>query len=116
MSRMKPIYRSWAIASTGKQVYALRHRAEWLAKITEPGVRRRAEFCYQQLIALRTVRQEVRRDLLAEGKKHPAWKRLCQIPSIGPIRAAVLLGILQTPHRFCGKRQLWVFSGFGIET
>src|SRR6266850_3793238 len=78
-------------------------------------VRRRAEFYYQQLDALRTVRQEVRRELLAEGKKHKAWKRLCQIPSIGPIRSAVLLGILQTPHRFRTKRQLWTYSGFGIE-
>jgi transposase len=65
---------------------------------------------------LRTVRQEVRRELLAEAKKHRAWKRLCQIPSIGPIRAAVLLGILQTPHRFRTNRQLWSYSGFGIET
>jgi hypothetical protein len=63
-------------------------------------VRRRAEFYYHQLDALRALRQEVRRDLVAESKKHQAWKRLCQIPSIGPIRAAVLLGILQTPHRF----------------
>ena len=100
MSRVKAIYRSWAIPCSGKQVYAPRHRVEWLGKITEPGVRRRAEFYYQQLDALRTVRQEVRRELLAESKKHPAWKRLRQIPSIGPIRAAVLLGILQTPHRF----------------
>jgi len=100
----------------GKQVYASRHRAEWLGKISEAGVRRRAEFYYQQLDALRTVRQEVRRELLAEGKKHKAWKQLCQIPSIGPIRAAVLLGILQTPHRFRTKRQLWTYSGFGIET
>jgi transposase len=116
MTRVKAIYRSWAIPCIGKQVYALRHRAEWLAKITEPGVRRRAEFYYQQLDALRTVRQEVRRELLAEGKKYQAWKRLCQIPSIGPIRAAVLLGILQTPHRFRTKRQLWTYSGLGIET
>jgi hypothetical protein len=76
---------------------------------------RRAEFYYQQLDALRTVRQEVRRELLAEGQKQQAWKRLCQIPSIGPIRSAVLLGILQTPHRFRTKRQLWTYSGFGIE-
>jgi hypothetical protein len=60
--------------------------------------------------------QQVRRELLVEGKKHQAWKRLCQIPSIGPIRSAVLLGILQTPHRFRTKRQLWPYSGFGIET
>src|ERR1700687_35993 len=116
MTRVKALYRSWAIPCTGKQVYSPHHRAEWLAKITEPGVHRRAEFYYQQLDALRTGRQEVRRELLAESKKHKAWKLLCQIPSIGPIRAAVLLGILQTPHRFRTKRQLWTYGGVGIET
>ena len=116
MSRVKAIYRSWGIACTGKQVYAPQHRAEWLAKITEPGVRRRAEFYYQQLDALRSLRREVRRELLEESKKHQPWKQLCQIPSIGPIRAAVLLGILQTPHRFRTKRQLWTLGGLGIET
>ena len=116
MTRVKALYRSWAIPCTGKQVYGARHRVEWLAKITEPGVRRRAEFYYQQLDVLRSLRQEVRRELLVESKKHKAWPLLCQIPSIGPIRAAVLIGILQTPHRFRTKRQLWTFSGFGIET
>jgi transposase len=116
MSRVKAIYRSWGIACTGKQVYAPQHRAEWLAKLTEPGVRRRAEFYYQQLDALRSLRREVRHELLEESKKHQAWKLLCQIPSIGPIRAAVLLGILQTPHRFRTKRQLWTLGGLGIET
>ena len=77
-------------------------------------MRRRAEFCYQQLDALRVLRQGVRRDLLAESKKQKAWKRLCEIPSIGPIRAAVLLGILQTPHRFRTKRQLWDYGGLAI--
>jgi hypothetical protein len=90
---------SWAIPCTGKQVYARCHREEWLGKISEPGVRRRAEFYFQQLDALRLLRQEVRRDLSVESRKHKAWKRLCQIPAIGPIRAAVLIGILQTPQR-----------------
>jgi hypothetical protein len=62
------------------------------------------------------LRQGVRRDLLIESKKQKAWKRLCQIPSLGPIRAAVLLGILQTPHRFRTKRQLWAYGGLAIET
>jgi transposase len=115
MTRVKALYRSWAIPCAGKQVYAACHRAEWLAKIIEPGVRRRAEFYYQQLDALRSVRRQVRHELLEEGKKHKAWTLLCQIPSMGPIRAAVLIGILQTPHRFRTKRQLWTFSGLGIE-
>ena len=116
MTRVKAIYRSWAIPCSGKQVYGTRHRAEWLGKIQEPGVRRRAELYYQQMDALRTLRQEVRRDLLTESKKHKVWKRLCQIPSIGPIRAAELLGILQTPHRFRTKRQLWTYCGLGVVT
>ena len=68
MTRVKAIYRSWGIPCAGKQVYAPRHRGEWLAKITEVGVHRRAEFYYQQLDALRSLRHQVRRDLLAESK------------------------------------------------
>ena len=116
MSRVKAIYRSWGIPFAGKQVYAPRHRAEWLAKIIEVGVLRRAEFYYQQLDALRPLRQQVRRELLAESKKHPATKLLRQIPAIGPIRAALLIALIQTPQRFRSKRPLWKYSGFGIET
>jgi transposase len=116
MTRLKALYRSWAIACAGKQVYAPRYRSQWLGKISEAGVRRRAEFYYQQLDALRALRQQVRRELLAESGKHKASKLLCQIPSIGPIRAALLIAILQTPHRFRTKRQLWAYGGLAIET
>ena len=94
MTRVKAIYRSWAIPCTGKQVYASRYRAEWLGKIAEAGVRRRAEFYYQQLDALRPLRQQVRQELLAEANKHEVWKLLRQIPFIGPIRAALIIAIL----------------------
>jgi len=116
MSRLKAIYRSWGIPCGGKQVYAVRYRAQWLGKISEAGVHRRAEFYYQQFDALRVLRQEVRRELLAEAEKHEAWKLLRAIPFIGPIRAALLIALIQTPHRFRTKRQLWTYSGFGIET
>jgi transposase len=116
MNRLKALYRSWAIPCAGKEVYAPRHRAEWLGKISESGVRRRAEFYYQQLDALGSLRQEVRRDLMVESKKHKAWKLLRQIPGIGPIRAALLVALIQTPHRFRTKRHLWTYSGLGLET
>jgi transposase len=116
MTRVKALYRSWGIPCSGTQIYSRLHRVTWLSKISEPGVRLRAAFYFQQLDALRTLRQEVRQELLAESHKHSAWKRLCGIPSIGPIRAAVALGVLQTPHRFRTKRQLWSISGFAIET
>jgi transposase len=116
MNRIKALYRSWAIPCSGTTVYAPRHRAEWLAKIVEAGVRVRAERLYQQLDGLQPVRLQARRELLQESHKHAAVKLLRQIPSIGPLRAALLVALLQTPHRFRTKRQLWAYSGFGVET
>jgi transposase len=116
MNRLKALYRSWGIACTGQQVYAPRHRQQWLAQITEAGVRRRAELYYQQLDALQTLRQQVRSDLLGESRKHSATKLLRQIPSIGPIRAALLIALIQTPHRFRTKRQLWAYCGLALKT
>jgi transposase len=94
MNRLKALYRSWAIPCAGQRVYAPRYRSEWLAKISEAGVHRRAEIYYQQLDALRSLREQVRRDLLAEGRKHSTMNLLRQIPSIGPIRAALLIALL----------------------
>jgi transposase len=116
MSRLKAIYRSWGITCAGQQVYAPRYRAEWLAKITEPGVRRRAEFYYQQFDALAALRQQARRELLAESREHFAVKLLRQIPAIGPIRAALLVALIQTPHRFRTKRQFWAYIGLALKT
>src|SRR5437870_12425920 len=76
MNRIKALYRCWAIPCRGTTVYAARHRAEWLAKIVEPGVRVRAERLYQQLDGLQPVRQAARGDLLVESREHPAVKLL----------------------------------------
>jgi transposase len=116
MNRLKALYRGWGIPCAGTQVYAPRYREEWLHKIEHAGVRRRAELLYQQLDGLQALRRNLRPEFLAESRKHKAVKLLRQIPCIGPIRAARLLALMQTPHRFRSKRQLWTYSGLGIET
>src|SRR5215831_191507 len=100
MNRIKSVYRSWAIPCAGTSVYSRRHRAQWLAQLVEPGVRIRAQHLYEQLDSLEPVRQAARGELLRESRKHAAVKLLRQIPAIGPIRSALLVAILQTPHRF----------------
>ena len=116
MNRIKGLYRSWAIPCAGQKVYSPRYRTVWLEKLTQAGVRRRAERLYQQLDALRPLRQEARQELLAESRKHAASSLLRQIPWLGPIRVALLIALLQTPHRFRTKRQLWAYSGLGLQT
>ena len=116
MNRRKAVYRSGAIPCAGRDVYYRRHRAQWLEKIREAGVRRRAERLYEQLDRLQHLRQQARRELLAESRKHAMTARLRQIPYLGPIRSALAVALIQTPHRFRSKRQLWAYRGLALET
>ena len=106
MNRLKAVYRSWAIPCAGRDVYYTRHRAQWLAKIREAGVRRRAERLYQQLDMLQHLRQQARRELLAESRKHLITAKLRQIPFLGPIRTALVVALIQTPHRKTARQYL----------
>src|SRR5258708_17630292 len=62
------------------------------------------------------VGEEGGKELLGGGRKDRGKKLLRQIPGIGPLRAAHLVALMQTPHRFRTKRQLWTYSGLGLET
>jgi transposase len=107
MNRLKALYR---------EVYYTRQRSQWLEKIPEAGTRRRAEQLYQPLDLLQHLRQQARRELLAEGRKHTITAKLRRIPALGPIRSVLAVALIQTPHRFRSQRQLWTYSGLGLET
>ncbi len=56
----------------------------------------------------------MRRELLAEGRKHLNMRLLQQTPMIGSIRAVLLLALIQTPNCFRTKRQLWAYCGLAL--
>jgi transposase len=116
MGRLKALYRSQAIACAGQKPYGSRHREEWLMKLSDSGLQRRARRLYQQLDLLQQLRREARRDLILECRKHSESKLLRTVPWLGPIRVALLLGRVQTPHRFRSKRQFWAYCGLALET
>lgn len=116
MGRLKALYRSQAIRCAGKKPLGKRHRQEWLAQLDEAGLRRRAERLYQELDLLQELRRQARHDLIRECHKHEAARWLRTVPYLGPIRAALLIARVQTPHRFRTKRQFWAYCGLGLET
>ena len=116
MRRIKALYRSQAIACAGQKCLGKRHRAEWQARLSESGQRRRAEWLYQELDGMQSLRREARLAVVAECRQHAAAKWLRSMPLLGPLRAAVLIARVQTPHRFRTKRQFWTYCGLGLET
>jgi transposase len=116
MGRLKAVFRGQAVSCVGQKLYGKRHREEYLAQLGSNGVRRRAECLYQELDALQPLRRQAKRELIAECRKHAAAQQLQSVPFLGPIRAGVLLGRVQTPHRFRSKRQFWAYCGLALET
>jgi transposase len=115
MGRLKALYRGQAIACAGQKPYG-RHREEWLAKLTESGLQCRARRLYQQLDLLQELRRDARHDLILQCRQHSETKLLRTVPWLGPIRVALLIGRVQTPHRFRTKRQFWAYCGLALET
>ncbi len=65
--------------------------------------------------ALQQLRRQAKRDMIVECGKYQETKLLRSIPFLGPVRAAVLIGRVQTPHRFRTKRQFWAYCGLALE-
>jgi transposase len=115
-SRLKSLYRSQAIPHRGKTLYALRHRQQWLERLANAGLRERAESLFAAHDALQKLRRQAKADLVAASRKYQAASWLRSIPFLGPIRTALLIARVQTPHRFRSKRQFWAYCGFALET
>jgi transposase len=116
MLRLKALFRARAIRTDGKRLYNLGQQSEWLAKLPDRGAGLRAEALYAELDALLTVRPKIKAAMIAEARRDPAWAALRSIPSLGPVRVAMLLATLRTPWRFRTKRNLWSYAGLAVRT
>jgi hypothetical protein len=90
MGRLKAVFRSQAIACTGKKLYGHKHRDEYLVQLGAGALRRRAECLYQELEALQQLHRQAKRDLTMKWRKYPESKLLCTISFLGQGRAACL--------------------------
>ena len=115
MGRIKALYRSQAIACAGQKPYGHASR-RMVGAIGRERVAAPCRRLYQELDLLQQLRREARRDLILECRKHKETKLLRSVPWLGPIRVALLLGRVQTPHRFRSKRQFWAYCGLALET
>ena len=73
-------------------------------------------FLYQQLAALKPLRQEAKRLMVKEARRQAAYPWLMSVPRLGPVSVAQLMAVVGTPHRFRSKRQFWTYVGLAVVT
>jgi transposase len=115
-SRLKALFRARSIDCSGSAVYNPDQQKDWLGKLENAAVKARASRLWEELDCLDGLREKAKKDLAAEVRKHPALKIFRGIPGIGPVRAAIIMGVAATPHRFRTKRQFWTYCGLAVVT
>jgi transposase len=111
--RLKALYQSRGITTTGKTVYGTAQRDEWLERLPVSH-RPSAELLYCQLDAAQALKKSASKQLIAESHRHPISEVLETCPGLAEVRVALLIPVVVTPHRFRTARQFWSYSGLGI--
>ena len=79
-------------------------------------MRQRARWLYAELDQVRLLRKQAKEAVRVEGRRHQAVQLLRTIPLLGPVRAAQIVAIVDTPYRFRTKPQFWSYSGLAVVT
>ena len=113
-NRVNAMYRGRGIVCDGQACYRENKRDEWLKKLNDPGACCRADRLLKQLDQIRPLLIEAQNEMIRESRKHKDSRILRKIPGLGPIRVALILAFVITPHRFRSKRQFWTYVGFSV--
>ena len=114
-NRLNALIRSRAIRPKTDELYDAETRGGWIKKLPA-ALRPRAEL-FGQMVDMATVaHMEATGQLEAIAKKEPMVKRLMTAPGIGLLRAAIVVAVVVTPHRFRTARQFWAYCGLAVVT
>ena len=113
-NRWRALFRSRGI-KVDDDVYDPAKRKRLLSKLPASH-RAAAAVLGEQLEALQDVHDQAEALLLEQAAKTPEVRRLATAPGIAAVRAAQIVAIVITPHRFRTKRLFWSYSGLGVVT
>jgi transposase len=115
-NRLKALYNSQAIKQRGRELYHASKRQSWIEKLPNQGQRTRAELFFQQLDELKVIKRAAQKAMVAESRRHPAYRVLSQVAELGPVRIAQIIPTVETPWRFRTKRPFWHYAGLAVVT
>jgi transposase len=114
-SRLSALCRGCGHPELAKALYGSKTRPDALQELPEH-LRHRAALFGQELDGLVECAAQAERSLQEESGRVPIVRRLATAPGIGVVRAAYIVAVVMTPHRFRTARQFWSYSGLAVVT
>jgi transposase len=113
-NRIRAKYRQQGLTVGGREVFAAEGREAYLRRVKRPTIRLLLEVLYQELDAVEAAAECLARRLSGMLGHRREYRRLLPIPGIGPVTAAILVAVIDDPHRFATTRKFWNYAGLSV--
>jgi transposase len=113
-NRIRAKYREQGVMVGRSDVYTPEAREAWQKQVTRPAVRLMLEVLYAELDAVEEAGDRLARRLAAMLRHRREYRRILGIPGIGPVIGAIMIVVIDDPHRFADQRKLWKYAGLSV--
>jgi len=113
-NKLKAVFRSQAISTTGKSIYNEDAHDAWLKQLRgQSHLQHTARQDFELIDKLESMKQETFEVMVRLAQRKKAFKLLDGIPGAGPVIATGYIALIETPHRFSRKNKLWKYACLG---
>ena len=113
-NKLKAVFRSEAIATGGKKIYAEEGRKHWLGLLQgQTHLQHTAGQRFELIDKLEELKAETYTEMARLAKQHKAFELIDGVPGAGPVIACGYIALIDTPHRFSRKNKLWKYACLG---
>lgn len=109
-NQIKALFRQQGVILNGASVYNPDHRDEYVSRLPSEGV---IGVYYERYDTLLKQKEQLQGELARLARAYPEIRRFKKIPGVGLITAATFYAIIDDPHRFRRKQQLWSYAHLG---
>jgi len=113
-NKLRALYRRGGVFSVTKQVYDPEQDAQYRKLLPHPISRQRARDHLHVITTLERLTRKGERRMKRLSSRFPVVAVFEDIPGVGPIVATTTVAIVETPHRFPAKEQLWNYAGLAV--
>lgn len=109
-NKLKGEFIAKAIDIKGTTIYNPQTFPKYLKHLQDyPHSKYQAKDYFDIIQILEESKDRVFRKISSSGKLYPEIKQISKIPAIGPVSAFTISAIVDTPHRFSGKKKFWSY-------
>lgn len=113
-NKLKALYRRHGMLRLNSEVYDPVKGMEHAKRLKLPSSQHRAHMLLSQIAATEGASAKAHNRLRELSARFPVIGVFERIPGVGLIVAATVVAIIETPHRFPSKREVWKYAALAV--